>query len=139
MGVITSAEGRAMASYNAKDTESNQPNREELLQMAINAAKNGQRDGARVMFRQILSQDKKNERAIMWMAKLAGSKKERVQWLNRALATNPNNSTARDALSQIDYKEKASQNRILIFGGVILAVVIIVAILVVVLLMSSAR
>jgi hypothetical protein len=128
-----------MASYNAKDTESNQPNREELLQMAINAAKNGQRDGARVMFRQILSQDKKNERALMWMAKLAGSKKDRIHWLNLAIAANPNNSTARDALAQMDYKEKASQNKILLLGGVALAVVLIVAVLVVVLLLSSAR
>ena len=117
-----------MASYNAKDSESNQPNREELLQMAINAAKNGQREGARVMFRQILTQDKKNERAMMWMAKLAGTKKERVQWLNRAIAVNPNNSTARDALAQMDYKEKAASNRILLFGGVILAAAVGLAI-----------
>ncbi|MFN8373029.1 MAG: hypothetical protein U0694_09150 [Anaerolineae bacterium] len=117
-----------MASYNAKETESNQPNREELLQMAINAAKNGQREGARVMFRQILTQDKKNERAMMWMAKLAATKKERVQWLNRAIAVNPNNSTARDALAQMDYKEKAASNRILLFGGVILAVILLLAI-----------
>lgn len=121
-----------MASYNAKDSESNQPNREELLQMAINAAKNGQREGARVMFRQVLGQDKKNERALMWMAKLAGTKKERVQWLNRAIAANPNNSTARDALSQIEYKEKASSNKILVLGGVVLAVIVILVILVIV-------
>src|SRR6185295_3635402 len=120
-----------MASFNANDSESNQPNREELLQMAINAAKNGQRDGARMMFQQILSQDKKNERAIMWMAKLAGSKKERVKWLNIALVANPNNSTARDALSQIEYKEKATSNRTLVLGGLVLAVVVIVAILVI--------
>jgi cytochrome c-type biogenesis protein CcmH/NrfG len=121
-----------MASYNAKDSESNQPNREELLQMAINAAKNGQREGAVVMFRQVLGQDKKNERALMWMAKLARTKKERVQWLNRAIAANPNNSTARDALSQIEYKEKASSNKILVLGGVVLAVIVILVILVIV-------
>jgi Tfp pilus assembly protein PilF len=120
-----------MASFNAKDTESNQPNREELLQMAITAAKNGQREGARVMFRQILSQDKKNERAMMWMAKLSGSKKERIQWLNRALSVNPNNSTARDALAQFDYKEKAASNRILFFGGIVLAVIVLLAIVVI--------
>jgi Tfp pilus assembly protein PilF len=118
-----------MASYNAKDDASS-PNREELLQMAINAAKNKQHEGARVMFRQILSQDKQNERAIMWMAKLATSKRERVQWLQRALKVNPNNSTARDALAQMDYKEKASQNRILLLGGVVLAVVVLLAVVV---------
>jgi len=118
-----------MASYNAKE-DSSSPNREELLQMAINAAKNQQAEGARVMFRQILSQDKNNERAMMWMAKLATSKRERVQWLQRALKVNPNNSTARDALSQMEYKEKASQNRILFLGGVILAVVVVLAIVV---------
>ncbi len=128
-----------MASYKANDSESNQPNREELLQMAINAAKNGQREGARVMFRQILSQDKKNERAMMWMAKLAGTKKERMQWLNRALAVNPNNSTARDALAQMDYKEKAASNRILFLGGVILAAFVILVLVVFLLLWLAGR
>ena len=43
-----------------------QPNREQLLQMAINSAKSGNRDGARMMLRQVLSEDKRNERAMMW-------------------------------------------------------------------------
>ena len=55
------------------------PNREELLQLAIRAAKEGNVDSARMMFDQILAQDKKNERAMMWMAKLAEKKSERKQ------------------------------------------------------------
>jgi cytochrome c-type biogenesis protein CcmH/NrfG len=121
-----------MASLDLKPSESNQPNREELLQLAIRAAKAGQRDGARVMFRQILSEDKKNERAMMWMAKLASTKKERVQWLNRILAVNPENSSAKESLDKIIYTEKASQNRTLLMVGVVAAVLIIIAVLAIV-------
>ncbi|NWF70242.1 MAG: hypothetical protein HXY40_14240 [Chloroflexi bacterium] len=116
-----------MVSFKAQDSEANQPNREELLQLAIAAAKNGQKEGARVMFRQVLAEDKKNERALMWMAKLAGSKKERQQWLQRALNANPDNSTARDALAKMAYTEKASQNRMLLTLGVVLAIIIVLA------------
>jgi cytochrome c-type biogenesis protein CcmH/NrfG len=110
----------------------NQPNREELLQLAIRAAKAGQKDGARVMFRQILQQDKRNERAMMWMAKLSSSQKERTQWLNRVLSVNPDNSAARDALNKMQYKESASQNRTLVLFGIITAAIVIIGIVVVI-------
>ena len=51
-----------------KRSESAQPNREQLLQMAVTTAKAGNRDGARVMLRQVLSEDRRNERAMLWMA-----------------------------------------------------------------------
>ncbi len=71
------------------DSGSFQPNREELLQMGIRAAKAGNRQGASTLFEQVLSQDKRNERAMMWMAKIADNKAERKKWLERVLLVNP--------------------------------------------------
>jgi hypothetical protein len=104
------------------------PNREELLHLAINAARANNRDGARVMFTQILSEDRKNERALMWMAKLAEGKNERKQWLIKVLEVNPNNETARSALRKMDYKSSASDNRTLLIFGVIAGIMIVLAI-----------
>jgi lipopolysaccharide biosynthesis regulator YciM len=116
----------------------NQPNREQLLIMAINAAKSGQKDGARVMLRQVLSQDKQNERAMMWMAKLARSDKEKEQWLARAVQVNPQNDDAKTALQKMRYKTAAANNRtLLVVGGIVIVVIAIVAF--VLILLSNAR
>ena len=109
-----------------------QPNREELLQMGIRAAKSGNNDGARLFFEQVLNQDKRNERAMMWMAKLSVSNRaERKKWLERVLETNPDNDGARDALKKIAYRRSANENRTLLMFGVVAGVLIVLAIVVV--------
>lgn len=107
------------------------PNREELLQLAIRAAKEGNVDSAKMMFEQILAQDKKNERAMMWMAKLAEKKSERKQWLDRVLAINPDNETARQALQKMAYSRSANENRTLLIFGMIAGVLIVLALVLV--------
>lgn len=115
-----------------------QPNREQLLQMAINAAKSGNRDGARMMLRQVLSEDKRNERAMMWMANIARSKAERRQWLERVLDVNPDHEQARSLLKKMEYQVSAQQNRtILIFGVVVGVLVVLMIVVVVALLLAS--
>lgn len=109
-----------------------QPNREELLQMGIRAAKAGNTDAARITFQQILSQDKRNERAMMWMAKIATTKAERKKWLNRALSVNPDNETARKQLHKMNHSEAAKQNRVLLIFGVVSGVMIVLGIVIVV-------
>jgi Tfp pilus assembly protein PilF len=116
----------------ASGDQTNQPNREELLRLAIGAAKAGNEDSARVMFRRVLADDKRNERAMMWMAKLAQTRAERKEWLSRVLVVNPDNDSAKDALRQMKYKSTAKENRtLLIFGTIagILVVLVLVAIL----------
>jgi glycosyltransferase A (GT-A) superfamily protein (DUF2064 family) len=120
-----------MASQASGD-QTNQPNREELLRLAIGAAKAGNEDSARVMFRRVLADDKRNERAMMWMAKLAQTRAERKEWLSRVLVVNPDNDAAKDALRQMKYKSTAKENRtLLIFGTIagLLVVLVLVAIL----------
>jgi lipopolysaccharide biosynthesis regulator YciM len=110
----------------------NQPNREQLLKMAIQAARNQQSDGARVMFSQVLKDDPRNERAMMWMAKLAGSQNERTKWLQRALKVNPKNTQAKAALNKIERRAASSDNQTLLIAGAVLSVLITIVIVVIV-------
>ena len=114
-----------------------QTSNEELLQLAIKAAKEGQKEGAKVMFRQIHTRDKRNETAIMWLAKLATSEKERISWLTKALELNPTNEAAKKALDKMNYRDQANQNKTLIlFGGI--AALMIITVIVVVLIIATA-
>jgi thioredoxin-like negative regulator of GroEL len=122
----------------SKNQPANQPNREELIQMAITAARNNQKDGARMMFRQVLEQDRRNERAMMWMAKLSDTKAERVQWLQKVINVNPNNMSAKQTLQRIQYTGAARENRTLFVFGVIVAVLIVVVLVVVLLIATGA-
>jgi len=115
-------------SFGAKNDGGFQPNREELLQMGIRAAKAGNKEGARMAFDQILSQDKRNERAMMWMAKIADTKVERKKWLDRVLTVNPDNESARDALQKMAYTRSARENRVLLIFGMIAGVLIVLAV-----------
>lgn len=119
-----------MTSFDFQDSESNIPNREEILRMAIRAAKEGNKESARVMFRQVLSEDRRNERAMMWMAKLATTKTERRQWLNRVLVVNPNQTAAKEALRRMNYKSSARDNRILFIYGIVAVIMIVAVVLV---------
>ncbi|MFO7323740.1 MAG: hypothetical protein DIU68_018585 [Chloroflexota bacterium] len=125
-----------MSTLDFRDSETHSPNREELLQLAIRAARNGNRESARVMFRQILEEDRRNERAMLWMAKLATSKAERRQWLNRVLVVNPHQQIAKEALRRMDYKNKAHDNRVLVIFGFIAALLVIVGVISVIVILS---
>ncbi|MDX2077122.1 MAG: hypothetical protein SFZ02_11870 [bacterium] len=114
-----------------------QTSNEELLQLAVKAAKDGQKDGAKMMFRQIHTRDKRNETAIMWLAKLASSEKERISWLTKALELNPTNEAAKKALDKMNYRESANQNKTLILFGGIAALMVITVIVVFIIISSS--
>jgi len=118
-------------SFDFRESESQAPNREELLQLAINAARAGNSKPARLMFEEVLKQDKNNERALMWLAKIAGSKAERREWLMRVLNVNPNNDVARNALKRMAYKRSARDNRVLLTFGVLAGVLIVLAVVIV--------
>jgi hypothetical protein len=119
-----------MAKTGLQNPEAQSPNREELLKMAIRTAQAGNKSAARVMLRRVLSEDKRNERAMMWMAKLADSKADRAQWLNRVIAVNPNNDTARDTLKKMQYKRSARENRTLLTFGVIAGVLLVLGLVI---------
>ena len=97
------------------------PNREQLLKMAIQSAKQGNRDGARVMLRQIVQQDPKNEQAMLWLAKIATSPTERKKWLERVLTVNPDNQTAQNAIDRMVQSREASESRkMMTYGSMVI-------------------
>jgi len=75
-----------------------------------------------------LSQDKRNERAMMWMAKIADTKAERKKWLDHVLTVNPDNEAARGALQKMAYTRSARENRVLLIFGMIAGVMVVLAI-----------
>lgn len=110
----------------------NTPNLEDLFNMAVEAARQGQRQGARVMFRQILEQDKRNVRAMMYLAKLAPADKERLAWVNKILEIRPGYEPAEALLSKMTYGRQATRNKMLfrLFIGVYITIVLLVAALI---------
>jgi Tfp pilus assembly protein PilF len=106
----------------------NSPNREELYNMAVNAAKQGQRQGAKVMFGQIVEQDKENYRAMMWLAQLSTTEKERRLWLNRVLDLKPNFAPAQEALDKLNQGNTAKRNKQWLRFGTIGYMVVLIAV-----------
>ena len=94
------------------------PNKDELYKLGVQAAKNGQRQPAKMMFQQVLQQDQRETRAMMWMAKLAETPEERAQWLERVLKVNPKNETARKALGKLETRDEAARNKLYLRIGV---------------------
>ncbi len=119
------------------DEESRGLNREELLQLAIQTSKQNPQ-GARVMFQQVLAQDPRNERALLWMAALSKKKGERRQYLQRVLKINPRNKAAREELERIARMEQARARRTLFFGVLAIVIVVLVVVAAVLLLIAVA-
>ena len=126
-----------MARAELPDNAGQTPNREELLKMAIRTAQAGNKQAAKMMFRRVLTEDKRNERAMIWMAKLADSKNERTQWLNRVAQVNPNNETAKEALRKMNYRRSAKDNRILLTFGVIAGVLLVLGLVIFIFVMTT--
>ena len=101
------------------------PDKDQLYQMAVEAAKNNQKQPARMMFQQILQQDKQDTRAMLWLAKIAATPQERAKWLRRVLKLDPKNKTARKALSKLENLDNARRNKLLLRVGVAAYVLIV--------------
>ena len=108
------------------------PNKDELYKLGVQAAKNGQRQPAKMMFQQVLQQDQRETRAMMWMAKLAETPEERAQWLERVLKVNPKNETARKALGKLETRDEAARNKLYLRIGVgaYIGVVMIISVII---------
>ena len=78
----------------------NIPNLEQLMQLGIQTARQGNKENARVIFQQVLDSDSHNERAWLWMAAVAETPVDRVRYLNTVLRINPQNRTAQRELNR---------------------------------------
>ncbi len=102
----------------AKAKESPSLNREELFSLAVEAVNQGNKQSARVLFRKLISEDKRNTRAMLWLAKIAGTEKEREMWLNKILDVNPNHEGALAALNKKKRRGDVERNQLLLRVGV---------------------
>jgi hypothetical protein len=83
---------------------------ERKLRAGIDAAKNGDRDGARRLLGEVVRADPRNELAWIWLAAVLTNPTERRAALRRVLDINPANTRARDALRQLDGATPSDQD-----------------------------
>jgi len=105
--------------------ETNTPNLEQLMQLGIQTARQGNKQTARVIFQQVLDSDKQNERAWLWMAAVADDPVERVRYLKTVLRINPNHPTALRELEKMERSRESSTSQVLVYGGIALAVILL--------------
>ncbi len=89
----------------------------EKLNAGIAAAQQGNRATARRLLEQVVTADAGNEVAWMWLASCAETLADRRRYLQRALALNPGNERAREALDRLDKLEGRAPRRGQAQGG----------------------
>jgi hypothetical protein len=104
--------------------ESKNPNLEDLMRLGASTAKAGNKDNARVIFRQVLDADKRNVGAWLWMASLAENNIDRRRYLETVLQLSPNNATARKQLAVMDRTVQRGENASLRLGIIILVILV---------------
>ncbi len=108
--------------------DANSPNLEQLLQLGIRAAREGNKQNARVIFQQVLDSDKGNERAWLWMASVAENDIDRRRFLETVLRINPRNEKAKQYLASMENRKATSENRTLVRGLIIMGILVILVI-----------
>jgi len=108
----------------------NTPNLEDLLRLGINTAKAGNKDNARVIFKQVIEQDKRNERAWLWLASVEEDEIERRRILQTVLQLNPNNTKAKELLNALDSAVSRTEQASIMLGLRILAFVVVLLVIV---------
>ena len=110
--------------------ESSSPNLEQLLQLGIRTARQGNKQSARVIFQQVLDANKNEERAWIWMAWAAENDVDRRRYLETVLKLNPRNEKAKQYLAELENQKVTGEGQTLIRGllilGILIALVIVV-------------
>lgn len=109
---------------------------DQLLRMGIDNARQGNREGAKVMLQQVLQQDKRNDVAWYWLAAIQDDPDQRKRYLENAVKSNPDNQQAKRALDKINTVRTRSTNQAMLYGGVAVAGMIILAVLACILVLS---
>ncbi len=116
---------------------SDTPSASELLRLGIQAAKDGNRQAAQMMLQQVISNDRENIRAMLWLAKIAPDLETRTSWLQRVLQIDPNNETALKALTKLETRDVSRRNRLIFQIGVVAYLIILpIAALVTIIIMT---
>lgn len=116
----------------------NAPNRDQLYSLAVQSAKSGQRRGAVLMFQQILAEDPDNVNVMLWLARLSTSAQQRKNYLERVIALDPDNKTAKKALSKMGQRHTARRNaNLLRFGSAAYVIVLLMTAIIIILQLAS--
>lgn len=83
---------------------------EEQLRRGIAAGFAGRKGEARAAFRAVLSEDPRNETALLWMAYLSDDPRAALAYIARALDANPQSPRARAALHWARHRLRAPQS-----------------------------
>lgn len=116
-----------MGLRNLSSSSESGPNLEELLQIATTTLKQGNKQGAEVIVRQVIEADKFNDRAWVLLAYTTDDPLERRRWLQQALRVNPQNTTARRALDKMQRVQTNVKDRTIYYGtiGLVIALAIL--------------
>src|SRR5579864_6652399 len=118
------------------------PNLEQLLQMGIRTAREGNRQGAKLMFERVLATNSTDERAWLWLASIAKDEQDTEgakRYLETVLKINPSNAVAQNALATMEGTRARGESRTLRFGMAVVAVLVILVILAVILIIQLSR
>jgi Tol biopolymer transport system component/type II secretory pathway pseudopilin PulG len=118
-------------------------NIQDLMRQGIEARREGQKEEARELFKQVVEIDADNEKGWFWLASVAESDEERRDALQKVLALNPNNERAEAELEKVrarlgetpDSREVIpgiNQRQLLMFGGGGAVVIILLVLLLIV-------
>lgn len=103
----------------------NQPNLEDLLRLGKQAAEDGNKETARMIFQQILDTDKRHVGAWLWMAFLAQNRLEQRKYLTQVIQIDPTNEKARSQLKKLDDQIEGTKRSSIGIGMRILILMII--------------
>ena len=109
---------------------------DQLLRMGIESAKQGNKEGAKVMLQQVLQQERRNDVAWFWLASVQDDPEQRKRYLENAVKSNPENQQAKRALDKINRRRARSTNQAMLYGGVAVVGMIILAVLACILVLS---
>jgi hypothetical protein len=110
--------------------ESTSPNLEQLLQLGIRTARDGNKQSARIFFQQVLDTNKNDERAWIWLAYCADNDVDRRRYLETVLRINPRNEKAKQYLADMENQKSSGENQTLVRGMIILGILIALVIVV---------
>jgi tetratricopeptide (TPR) repeat protein len=78
---------------------------DELLQKAIGLVQVGNKSGAIMILKEIVTKDPKNENAWLWLASCFDKPENKIRCLQKVLKINPNNQRAKQALDRLTLSE----------------------------------
>ena len=117
-------------SLGAPGSSKSTPNLEDLMRLGVRTAKAGNKEGARVIFQQVLDTDKRNERAWLWMASVADNDIDRRRYLETVLMLDPQNRIASKQLAAMDKAIRGTEGASLRLGVMIVTVLVIALVVV---------